>query len=65
MILYFSKSKYLYGYRLNYSYSFIGREGSKRIDELNYSEPLLSMEKKELEKYFNTYKNNFNKKFCI
>ena len=67
MILYFSKSKALYGYRRNYSYGFIDGEGSKRIDEINYSEQLLSIRKVELKNYFNTYRNYFNnktKKIC-
>ena len=62
MILYFSKSKALYGYRCNYSYGFIDGESSKKIDELNYSEKKLIVGKAELEKYFHTYQDYFNNK---
>ncbi len=60
-ILYFSKSKVFDGYRLNYSYSFVDGENSKKRDKLNYLDPLVKIEKNELEKEFNNYRINFSK----
>ncbi|MCL6239283.1 hypothetical protein [Acinetobacter amyesii] len=61
-ILYFSKSKILYGYRYNYSYSFYNGEGSNKVDKLNYSNPLLPIDEIELKKIFNTFKVGFDQK---
>lgn len=60
-ILYFSKSKVFDGYRFNYSYSFVDGENSKKWDKLNYLDPLVKIEKNELEKEFNNYRINFSK----
>lgn len=61
-ILYFSNTKALEGYRINYSYSFLDGEDSLKLNKLDYEKNPKKENLKQLHKELNEYLNYMDEK---